>query len=69
MVLSVGLLSRTALTPEEAAPIMRAAFEPARSMPVFGSMIGSWYGLTRSSSPSDYLEAARSHTGFDLRPA
>jgi deazaflavin-dependent oxidoreductase (nitroreductase family) len=30
------------LTPEEAAPIMRAAFAPALGIPMFGSMIGSW---------------------------
>jgi deazaflavin-dependent oxidoreductase (nitroreductase family) len=57
------------LTPDEAAPIMRAAFGPALRVPVFGSMIGSWYGLTKDSTSADYLASARSHTGFDLGPA
>lgn len=57
------------LTPEEAAPIMRAAFAPALKVPVFGSMIGSWYDLTKDSSPADYDKSARSHTGSDLRTA
>jgi deazaflavin-dependent oxidoreductase (nitroreductase family) len=57
------------LTPEEAAPIMRAAFlGPRCECRCSGSMIGSWYGLTKDSSPSDYLASAQSHTAFDLRP-
>jgi deazaflavin-dependent oxidoreductase (nitroreductase family) len=57
------------LTPEEAAPLLEAAVLPAISMPVFGSMIKSWYGVDRDSTREDYLAAARRHPGFELRDA
>ncbi len=57
------------LTPEEAAPLLEAAVLPAISMPVFGSMLKSWYGVDRDSTTADYLAAARRHPGFELRDA
>ena len=54
------------LSPEEAAPLLRAAVLPAISMPVFGSMLKSWYGVDRDSTDADYLAAARLHPGFEL---
>jgi deazaflavin-dependent oxidoreductase (nitroreductase family) len=57
------------LSPEEAAPLLEAAVLPAISMPVFGSMLKSWYGVDRDSTPADYLAAARLHPGFELRDA
>ncbi len=42
---------------------------PAISMPVFGSMLKSWYGVDRDSTTADYLAAARRHPGFELRDA
>lgn len=57
------------LTPEEAAPLLEAAVLPAISMPVFGSMLKSWYGVDRDSTREDYLAAARLHPGFELRDA
>jgi len=57
------------LTPDEAAPILRTGLTAALKIPMFGSMIGGWYGLTARSSPEDYQAAARAHAGFELRPA
>jgi deazaflavin-dependent oxidoreductase (nitroreductase family) len=57
------------LTPEEAAPLLEAAVLPAISMPVFGSMLKSWYGVDRDSTQEDYLAAARLHPAFELRQA
>jgi len=57
------------LTPEEAAPLLEAAVLPAISMPVFGSMLKSWYGVDRDSTTEEYLAAARRHPGFELRDA
>lgn len=56
------------LTPEDAAPILRTGLTAAMKIPMFGGMIGGWYGLTATSSPEDYLAAAREHAGFELRP-
>jgi len=38
-------------------------------MPVFGSMLKSWYGVDRDSTKADYLAAARVTTAFELRDA
>jgi len=57
------------LTPEQAAPLLEAAVLPAISMPVFGSMLKSWYGVDRDSTKADYLAAARVHPAFELRDA
>jgi len=54
------------LSPEEAAPLLRAAVLPAISMPVFGSMLKGWYGVGRDSTDADYLASARLHPGFEL---
>jgi deazaflavin-dependent oxidoreductase (nitroreductase family) len=56
------------LTPEEAAPILQAGLAAALKMPLVGSMIGGWYGITTASTPADYQAAARVHAGFELRP-
>ena len=57
------------LTPDEAALIMKAAMAPALKIKVVGPLVGSWYDLTLDSSPADYLDSARRHAGFELRPS
>ena len=52
---------------EMAAPFLEAGLGPFLAAPLFGSMIGGWYGLDRSSSKADYLAAARRHPAFELR--
>ena len=56
------------LTPDEAAAILKIGLEAALKLKLVGSMIGSWYGVTAGSTPADYLESARIHTCFELRP-
>ena len=60
-------VTATQLSPDEAAPLLEAAVLPTISMPVFGAMLKSWYGVDRDSTPADYLAAARLHPGFELR--
>lgn len=57
------------LTPEAAAPILQATFARVLKVKGFGPMIGGWYGVTSASTTADYLASARSHPGFELRPA
>ncbi len=57
------------LSVDDAAPILQAGLAPTLRIKVFGSMIGGWYGITAASVPADYLNAARQHTGFELRAA
>jgi deazaflavin-dependent oxidoreductase (nitroreductase family) len=57
------------LTTEVAAPIMQAALAVVLKTPVFGPMVGGWYGVTSKSTAADYLASARIHPGFELRPA
>lgn len=53
----------------EAVPVLESALKPVLRIKGFGSMIGSWYGLTADSAPADYEASARNHAGFELRPA
>jgi deazaflavin-dependent oxidoreductase (nitroreductase family) len=57
------------IAPEVAAPALEAGLKPVLGAPLFGSMIAGWYGIDRSSSPDDYLAAARQHPAFELREA
>ncbi len=54
------------IAPEAAASALESGMQPVLGVPVFGSMIAGWYGLDRSSTPDDYLAAARRHPGFEL---
>jgi len=54
------------LSVEVAAPILAEGMRPVMGMPMFGSMIAGWYGIDRSSTPEDYLAAARLHPAFEL---
>jgi hypothetical protein len=54
------------LSPEVAAPFLAEGMRPVMGMPMFGSMIAGWYGIDRSSTPEDYLAAARLHPAFEL---
>jgi deazaflavin-dependent oxidoreductase (nitroreductase family) len=54
------------LSPEVAAPFLAEGMRPVMGMPMFGSMIASWYGIDRRSTPEDYLAAARLHPAFAL---
>ena len=56
------------LAPDEAAAILHVGLATALKMPMVGSMIGGWYGITAGSTPADYEAAARLHAGFELRP-
>jgi deazaflavin-dependent oxidoreductase (nitroreductase family) len=60
-------MSAVELTPEVAAPFLAEGMRPVIGMPMFGSMIAGWYGIERSSTPEDYLAAARLHPAFELR--
>jgi deazaflavin-dependent oxidoreductase (nitroreductase family) len=60
-------MSAVELTPEVAAPFLAEGMRPVMGMPMFGSMIAGWYGIERSSTPADYLAAARLHPAFELR--
>lgn len=53
---------------DAAAQVLRATLAPVLKMRVFGPMIAGWYGITAESLPADYLNAARNHAGFELRP-
>jgi deazaflavin-dependent oxidoreductase (nitroreductase family) len=55
------------LDPDAAAPILEAGLRPVMRMPGLGTMIASWYGIDRRSTPEDYLAAAHRHPGFELR--
>ena len=54
------------LSPGVAAPFLAEGMRPVMGMPMFGSMIAGWYGIDRSSTPEDYLAAARLHPAFEL---
>jgi deazaflavin-dependent oxidoreductase (nitroreductase family) len=53
---------------EEAASVLQVGMTAALKIPMVGSMIGGWYGITANSTPADYEVAAREHAGFELRP-
>jgi deazaflavin-dependent oxidoreductase (nitroreductase family) len=55
------------IAPDEAAPVLEAGLRPVLRMPLFGPMIGGWYGIDRRSTADDYLAAARRHPAFELR--
>ena len=57
------------IAPDVAAPHLEAGLRPVLGMPVFGAMIGGWYGIDRRSATADYLAAAQRHPAFELRPA
>lgn len=56
------------LTPEDAAPILQIGLANAMKIPMVGTMIGGWYGISADSTPADYQASARAHAGFELRP-
>ncbi|HZC33071.1 MAG TPA: nitroreductase family deazaflavin-dependent oxidoreductase [Candidatus Bathyarchaeia archaeon] len=56
----------TELTPEEAVPVLKAAFRrylASRAAP----LLRRWYDLQADSPPEDYLREARRHAVFELR--
>jgi hypothetical protein len=53
---------------DEAAAVLKVGMAAALKIPMVGSMIGGWYGITAESTPADYQAAAREHAGFELRP-
>jgi deazaflavin-dependent oxidoreductase (nitroreductase family) len=57
------------LTPEVAGPILEEGMQPVFGMPMVGSMIAGWYGISRTSTTEEYLAAARRHPAFELREA
>ncbi len=57
------------LTPEESVPVMQAALAPYLGSRVASPLLGRYYRLTADSTPAEYLEEARSHAVFELRPA
>lgn len=52
---------------EEAALRLEAGLRSVLAAPLFGSMIGGWYGIDRASTKADYVAAARRHPAFELR--
>jgi deazaflavin-dependent oxidoreductase (nitroreductase family) len=52
---------------EEAARVLETGLRPVLKTPLFGPMIGGWYGIDGHSSADDYLSAARRHPAFELR--
>ena len=56
------------LTPEAAGPILQAALSPFMRRRLGASLAGRFFGVRRDSGPADYVEAARHHPMFELRP-
>jgi hypothetical protein len=52
---------------DSAARTLEAGLRPVLRVPVMGPMIAGWYGITRDSTPADYLAAAGRHPAFELR--
>jgi deazaflavin-dependent oxidoreductase (nitroreductase family) len=61
-------VTATALDVASAARFLEAGLRPAFRVPVMGPMIAGWYGITRDSTPADYLAGAGRHPAFELRP-
>jgi deazaflavin-dependent oxidoreductase (nitroreductase family) len=55
------------LAPDAAAPILEAGLGRFIGVPLIGPLVAGWYGITRSSTAADYLEAAGRHPAFELR--
>jgi hypothetical protein len=56
------------LTPDEAVPVMRAGLGRFLASPIASSLLGRWYDLTHDSTDANYLDEARRHPVFELRP-
>ena len=60
-------MSATELDETEAPVVLSAALRPLLASPMSAGLIGRWYGVSRSSGPADYEQAARRHPVFELR--
>jgi len=56
------------LTPEQGAVVMKAAFAPFLASPISRVFFRRFDDLSPKSTPADYLDMARTHPGFELRP-
>jgi deazaflavin-dependent oxidoreductase (nitroreductase family) len=56
------------LSQDTAARQLEAGLRSVLRVPLLGTMIAGWYGITARSTAADYLEAARRHPGFELLP-
>jgi deazaflavin-dependent oxidoreductase (nitroreductase family) len=56
------------LSPEQAAPVLRAALAPYLRSPLMAPLVRLLVGIRRDSSDEELLAQARSHPIFELRP-
>ena len=57
------------LTPEQGAEVMKSAFAPFLASRISRFFFRRFYDLNPKSTPAEYLAMARTHPGFELRPA
>ena len=54
------------LSPEAAAPVLKAVLAPYLASFLLRPMLSSWYGVKRDATLNDYLTVARNHPVFEL---
>ncbi len=56
------------LSPEEAGPLLREAADPYLRRPLVSAFARLFIPLGRDAAPDDWVEHARTHPAFELRP-
>ncbi len=59
-------VAATELTPEKAAPILKAAMTPIFGKRLMASQLRSHYHVTPDSSPEEWYDAAKRHPAFEV---